>query len=315
MNKSLIVILFIALLAFSWNAITSPTHRAVSVTETKAVVPVTSQTTSATTQPTVQEVTPIMTATPTESVSQGFGAMVYHGSNPPYMLADKSRVILTRNDKATNPTWEQLTSFMAQDQTDQIQYNSTSFVCSDYAERIYNNAEAKGIRAAFVALSFQDGGAPHALDAFQTTDRGLVFIDSTGPDTPFTIISNPGVKQYGTTSNYDKIGYVQIGQPYEVVSMSTNWGTNYPDYSRWEGAVKKFKTDLANYNAEMENHNAGIQEYNANPLLINKYYELKDEETHLNEESTRINQDGSRLGGFWDHLNGAVPVSHIEIYW
>jgi hypothetical protein len=241
--------------------------------------------------------------------------MVYHGSNPPYMLADKSGVTLTRNDKATNPSWGQLTTFMAQDQTDQIQYNATSFVCSDYAERIYNNAEAKGIRAAFVAISFQDDGVPHAMNAFQTTDRGLVFIDSTGADTPFTIVSIPGEKQFGTTTNYDKIGYVQIGQPYEVVSLSTNWGTNYSDYLAWEEAATNFKTELVNYNAEMERHNARIQEYNANPLLINEYYALKSEETHLDEESAKLNQDGSRLGGFWDPLNGAVPVSHIEIYW
>lgn len=314
MNKSLIVILFIAILAFSWNAMTNHPRTNPTIIETRVAVPVTSQT-QATTSPTVQEVTPVLTAKPTETISQAFGAMVYHGNNPPYILADRSRVTLTRNDGAINPTWEELISFMAQDQTDQIQYNSTSFVCSDYAERIYNNAEAKGIRAAFVALSFQDGGVPHAMNAFQTTDRGLVFIDSTGPDTPFTIISNPGEKQFGTTSNYDKIGYVQIGQPYEVVSISTNWGANYSDYVAWEGAVASFKTELANYNSEMERHNVQLKEYNANPISINQYYALKSEETHLNQESARINEGGSRLGGFWDHLNGAVPVSHIEIYW
>ena len=35
-------------------------------------------------------------------------------------------------------------------------------------------------RAAFVAVLFSDNEAGHALNAFRTTDRGLVYVDCTG---------------------------------------------------------------------------------------------------------------------------------------
>jgi len=43
---------------------------------------------------------------------------------------------------------------------------------------LHNNAEANGIRCAVVAIYGSSDG--HALDAFQTTDEGLVFVDDTG---------------------------------------------------------------------------------------------------------------------------------------
>lgn len=247
------------------------------------------------------------------SVGQASGAKVYSGIDPNYALADGDQVALTRNDKATNPTWAQVKSFMAQDQTDQIQYSLTSFVCADYAERIYDNAEARGIRTAFVVISFQDDSVPHALNAFQTTDRGLVFIDSTQP--LVSVVTTPGEKEFGVVTNYDNIGYVELGQPYGIVSLSTNWGTSYQDYVAWEKALTSFKTELANYNAEIERYNARINAYNANPTSEAEYYALKSEGAQLDQESTKIDADGNRLGGFWEPPNDNVPVSTIEVYW
>jgi hypothetical protein len=247
------------------------------------------------------------------SVDHTVEAMVYSGIDPPYALGNGDQIILTRNDKATNPTWAQLKAFMAQDQTDQITYRLGSFVCSNYAEQVYDNAEAHGIRAGFVAISFKDRSTPHALDAFETTDRGLVFIDSTQP--VVSTVTVPGEKEFGVVTNYDNIGYVKIGQPYGIVSLSTNWGTSYPDYIAWQKALASFKTELANYNAEIERYNTRINAYNVNPTSEAEYYALKSEGAQLDQESTKIDSDGNRLGGFWDAPNDNVPVSQIEIYW
>jgi len=249
------------------------------------------------------------------SVDRGSMAKVYSGIDPPYALADGSQVTLTRNDKATNPTWAQVKSFITHDQTDQIQYSLGSFVCSNYAEEIYDNAEAHGIRAGFVAISFQDGSMPHALNAFETTDRGLVFIDSTMPLVAFNTVRMPGEKEFGISSNNDKIGYLQVGQPYGIVSMSTNWGTKYSDYVAWQKALASFKTELANYNAEIESYNAKVKAYNVNPTSEAEYYSLKAESTQLDQESAKLDADGNKLGGFWEPPNDEVPVSQIEIYW
>jgi len=52
-------------------------------------------------------------------------------------------------------------------------------VCSDFAERLHNDAEMAGIRCAYVSIDLSTG--EHAIDAFQTTDEGLIYIDDTGP--------------------------------------------------------------------------------------------------------------------------------------
>ena len=58
-------------------------------------------------------------------------------------------------------------------------------MCADFAEMLHNNAEAAGWRAAYVLIRLgpskswpTQGG--HTLNAFQTPDRGLVYIDATG---------------------------------------------------------------------------------------------------------------------------------------
>lgn len=86
------------------------------------------------------------------------------------------------NDSAVDPTWNELQSFLILDHTDSIVYVENEFVCSNYAERLKNNAENAGIKAAYVYVEFDGCQFAHAINAFNTTDRGLVFIDCTGTD-------------------------------------------------------------------------------------------------------------------------------------
>ena len=60
-------------------------------------------------------------------------------------------------------------------------YDLDSFVCADFAEMLHNNAEAAGIRAAYVCIMLLNETEGHTLNAFETTDKGLVFIDCTAP--------------------------------------------------------------------------------------------------------------------------------------
>ena len=109
--------------------------------------------------------------------------------------ADGHDIALDNNPKATDVTWAALKQFLLNDQTNAIPYSDNTFVCADFAERLHNNAEQAGIRAAYVSIDF--GYDPrgcvyntgtgcevcpglHASNAFMTTDRGLVYIDDTG---------------------------------------------------------------------------------------------------------------------------------------
>ena len=85
-------------------------------------------------------------------------------------------VSLVNNPSARNPSWRELCDFLRVDRTDEQKYVPGIFVCSCFAEMLHNNAEAAGLRCAYVTVDLPEG---HALNAFRTTDRGLVFIDCT----------------------------------------------------------------------------------------------------------------------------------------
>ena len=77
---------------------------------------------------------------------------------------------------------------------------------------MHNNAEDKGIRAAFVVLQFY-GKVPHALNAFKTSDRGLIFVDVTGTLSPISL------------KHLDKIVQVQKNKPYVPrLLFPDSWG-------------------------------------------------------------------------------------------
>jgi hypothetical protein len=85
-----------------------------------------------------------------------------------------------------------------------------AYVCADFARDVHNSAEAAGIRAAWVGIDIEGEAEGHAINAFQTTDRGLVFIDCTG---------------VGLWDNeedrtcWDRRAYVEVGQSYQVAYL------------------------------------------------------------------------------------------------
>jgi hypothetical protein len=92
-------------------------------------------------------------------------------------------VELVDNPAAQNPTWNELMAFLAEDKTEQHEYIAKVYDCSQFSRDVHNNAEAAGIRAAEVQIWFQNENTGHALNAFITTDYGLVYVDCTNaPD-------------------------------------------------------------------------------------------------------------------------------------
>jgi len=134
-----------------------------------------------------------------------------------YLVGAKGNPItLHNNPNAKNPSWSQLVGFLDKDNTDKQTYSRTFFVCADFAEMLHNNAEEAGWRCAYVCVDLSIG--EHALNAFETTDRGLVYIDCTNSDSLF---AGP--------ESADKIVDVQVGKEYipESIFPSPGW------YSTW----------------------------------------------------------------------------------
>jgi hypothetical protein len=74
-----------------------------------------------------------------------------------------------------DPTYKQMMSFIREDETDKRRYIEGEYVCENFAMDICNNAEEKGIRCAYAMIAFLEGG--HAIVAFNTIDRGLIYIE------------------------------------------------------------------------------------------------------------------------------------------
>jgi len=123
---------------------------------------------------------------------------------------------LINNPDATNPTFAEVVAFIERDRTDAYSYifgpPKNAFVCSDFAETVHNNAEAAGIRASWVGIDIEGETEGHALNAFETTDLGLVYIDCTGK----------GLwDESPNRSSWDRRARVETGKPYAVAGMNS----------------------------------------------------------------------------------------------
>ncbi len=75
-----------------------------------------------------------------------------------------------------DPRYDEMLDFLERDRTSEQEYVDSEYTCLDYAADVKANAAREGIRCAYVGIEYR-GGSGHAIVAFDTTDRGLVFIE------------------------------------------------------------------------------------------------------------------------------------------
>ena len=83
-----------------------------------------------------------------------------------------------------DPSYNEMMIFLSADKTNEKPYifedsifTPESYVCGDYSAETVMNAARQGMRCAFIFISFGVDVMGHACIAFNTTDRGLVFIE------------------------------------------------------------------------------------------------------------------------------------------
>jgi len=128
---------------------------------------------------------------------------------------------------------------------DGVEQPSAPQVCADFAERLHNNAEKAGIRCAYVSLEmtgYDDplhlgipSNAGHACNAFETTDRGLVYIDATGmspniphPVRPISTVTVAVGRSYVPVSLFPEVGWLPAGEDMGIVTgIYMTWDGNW----------------------------------------------------------------------------------------
>jgi hypothetical protein len=108
---------------------------------------------------------------------EAYGEAYFKGYGKGYEigLENSSIAETTTRVKLHNPTYKELREFLTADETNSNEFIRGEYVCFQFATELNNKAEANGIRAAYVRLRFEEWA--HAVVAFETVDRGLVFIE------------------------------------------------------------------------------------------------------------------------------------------
>jgi len=112
----------------------------------------------------------------------------------------------------SNPTHKEMREFLARDNTDANPFVTGEYVCSDFTAEVNHNAEANGIRAAYVRIRSEKWG--HAVVAFEIVDKGLIFIEPQSDREVDLVIGEPfpwsSVGAVSPLTSYDPIVEIQI---------------------------------------------------------------------------------------------------------
>ena len=256
----------------------------------------------------------------------------------PYSKASGSRVCLVNYKNATDPTWDELISFLESDDTDEQPYIEDSFVCAEFAEMLHNNAEASGIKAAYVGVDFVVGEG-HAINTFNTTDKGLVYVDCTrGFSSP--IIAELTDSEKREEREHDKIAYVVEGKEYGLISIDKTTSLEYWFYEDYTVKWEDLEKDIAAYNSDVVVYNNDVKAYERDgeayeravggrtyisdheeyERLNKRYNKLKARENELDSGGNeldvrrdRLDERQGELGYYrWEPLG---VVTDVEVYW
>jgi len=110
-----------------------------------------------------------------------------------------------------DPTYQEMLAFIALDKTDENEY-SENYTCFHFTADVKSHAFERGYRCGFVYIRFPDSA--HAIVCFNTTDRGLIFIEPQSDDIVTLAIGQP---------YWDRTKYLPPEYNDTVVSFTIIW--------------------------------------------------------------------------------------------
>lgn len=234
--------------------------------------------------------------------------------NEVLVMSDGKTARLQKNPNARNPTLARLLAFIAENKVNRQRYVAGRFMCTEYAVSLHDRAEANGIHCGLVVLTFTEG-VGHALNVFQTTDHGLVYVDCTG-------------SPHGDADDaYDTIGYIEVGKKYGRlnVNLGAQWGSNYKKYEEavtvfrnmtaWEKELSTEYAAIANETkllknpTDVEAEDAAVANFRRRKAVealqerIEKYNRLRE---YRNEFAKTFRQQ---------YGENTAPVARVDVFW
>jgi len=239
----------------------------------------------------------------------GEGVEVFYGEQPPYIVgAGGAAIELVNNESAVDVSWSDVVDFVHRDDTDESPYIQDLRMCGSFAEALHNNAEAAGIRCAWVSIDIAGREIGHALNAFLTTDRGMAFVDCTGENTSFVSVVDTGEEP----CDYDKVAYVQVGQEYGLVSLDKAESLAYPFYVVYSQGWVDYLGELEEFNALADEYDALVE---GRTLIAGSPEARRAERLYDDLQLRRVGLELRReLLGLcrWESIGN---VERVELYW
>ena len=234
---------------------------------------------------------------------------------------DGEPIILVDNPNAIDPSYAELVAFIEQDTTDgkdYLEHPRIGYVCADFAEDVHNNAEAAGIRTASVSVDFEGDVIGHALNAFETIDQGLVYIDCTGQSSSDKLNFHLEETEEGfifvddNPDGWDAVAYVRVGEEYGLIPLARAEALYYNFYAEYKEKWLIYKELLAAFNDSVARFNQEIKDQT--------YFEGSEElarmeewQAELEERSKLLDKLSGELGDVWFEPKGVV--TEIWIHW
>ena len=179
-----------------------------------------------------------------------------------------------------------------------------------FAEEVHNNAEAAGIRAGWAGITFEGADTGHAINVFETVDRGAVMIDCTGSSNNTSADSR------------DMVAYIREGSRYGVISLEKvlksgmeHFSLTYEYYEQQAAGWREYKELLEAFNAEVLRYNAEID---------GKVYTIGSPEEkrisawqkELTDREELLESMEAENGGHWYESEfSSYTVSGVQIHW
>ncbi|MBA3075212.1 MAG: hypothetical protein FP831_16535 [Anaerolineae bacterium] len=91
--------------------------------------------------------------------------------------------VITATPEYQTLSWLELTRFLSADHTNWGEYHLEDYNCMDFAIDLVANARAANISAKIVTVQFVGQELGHAFVAFETSDRGTIFVEPQGDNT------------------------------------------------------------------------------------------------------------------------------------
>jgi hypothetical protein len=232
----------------------------------------------------------------------------YENTQPPVTGTHGNEPYLRNNSGATDVSFAELKSFIREDTTDEGLYLLGERDCVDFAEQVHNNAERAGVKAAYVSVNFVGEETGHALNAFKTTDEGLVYIDCTGMTLDLKLKSI--IEGDNNKLQNDAVAYVEKDKQYGCISIDEAESLDYGFYVEYTQELQKLDGMIDDYNNEVDAFNRALGGRTA--LAEPEYSEFKAWEAKIDEKKLTILELADKLGTPFEPLG---IVETVKIYW